>query len=519
MNTSVVVILIFWFTIISVARSFMSAWVSFVPSQVMLKTRVKTSDCRGNSNSARNSNTLIKNRFACLEDGIGLSEATVELLVSDEIEASTSSIEPLTRRRWQSSKVEIDPLKGNRANVYWRAVSMNDLRLHPLFCSLPDPSEVRILSTKDLGLFQQDSWQWDALHQGRLTTSRLSSILGFYEKNTSTFLGIPESLRGHERVLGAWQHLRQKPPLNWSHLVGSLSHGSAGDSQARRQEQRIWRPETTPNNNSHNFEYHPQRLDSNYQTRYVSTTSAARMAWGSAQEATAVLAMVNYLHKHNSTSTVREAGMFCFEALDEAAVPFSDPREMTLYQRLNHQIYNEQSLPLLGASPDGLIDHGDGSCEVLEVKCFSPFVKNLNRDDSRQSLGISYHRPSDQQEGIPVWHVPQLQMEMLCAGASCTGAIMIVLYVDGAKLYRIPKDEAYQEEMMRWVSRYYSQYNHRGGKRQSPPPHNFFQPQGNKDYKLFLQWTQRIAASATLIATLDSDEVQRSPLNGDFFLD
>jgi hypothetical protein len=38
---------------------------------------------------------------------------------------------------------------------------------------------------------------------------------------------------------------------------------------------------------------------------------------------------------------------------------------------------NEESLPLIGASPDGLITHSDGSIEVLEVKCSSPFGKIL----------------------------------------------------------------------------------------------------------------------------------------------
>ncbi len=91
------------------------------------------------------------------------------------------------------------------------------------------------------------------------------------------------------------------------------------------------------------------------------------------------------------------------------------------------------SLSLLkGASPDGLIRYIDGSIEVLEVKCSSPFTSyNTNRSNSTQNnssnpsskrgstqfhsnkMTISNRPPPD---GIGVWHIPQLQLEILCAG-------------------------------------------------------------------------------------------------------
>lgn len=58
------------------------------------------------------------------------------------------------------------------ANIYWRAVDVEDLRTHPYFNSLPPPSEVFVTNASEFSLFRQDSWQWGALHSGRLTTAR-----------------------------------------------------------------------------------------------------------------------------------------------------------------------------------------------------------------------------------------------------------------------------------------------------------------------------------------------------------
>ena len=77
--------------------------------------------------------------------------------------------------------------------------------------------------------------------------------------------------------------------------------------------------------------------------------------------------------------------------------------------------------------------HPDGSCEVLEVKCHSPFMENRpynnynnnngnNGNSSSQARGtnaikeglsISDRGPAD---SVATWHIPQLQLHILCAG-------------------------------------------------------------------------------------------------------
>ena len=116
------------------------------------------------------------------------------------------------------------PQYGNYANIHWRAVKTSDLRMHPYFMQLPHPADVIVDSIRSLGLYRQGSWQWDALHTGRMTTSKVACCLGFYESYAAKELDIPRSLQSHNRAVFAWEQLRCKSPSSW----GFLSTRSAG---------------------------------------------------------------------------------------------------------------------------------------------------------------------------------------------------------------------------------------------------------------------------------------------------
>ena len=89
-----------------------------------------------------------------------------------------------------------------------------------------------------------------------------------------------------------------------------------------------------------------------------------------------------------------------------------------------------------GASPDGMIRHADGTCEVLEVKCSSPFIsdptstssggkggsKGGNKGKGRQQGGSRRMTISQRPliRGVGAWHIPQIQLEILCAGPKVT---------------------------------------------------------------------------------------------------
>jgi len=73
---------------------------------------------------------------------------------------------------------------------------MSHLRQHPLYDPLPHPKEITKLPNLEyVSQFRQDSWQWDALHSGRCTTSQVAPALGFLEPKAASDLGIPKSLQ------------------------------------------------------------------------------------------------------------------------------------------------------------------------------------------------------------------------------------------------------------------------------------------------------------------------------------
>ena len=63
------------------------------------------------------------------------------------------------------------------------------------------PDDVFASNAEEYSLFRQDSWQWGALHAGRLTTARAAACLGFYELDSAKVLKVPRSLSGHSKVL------------------------------------------------------------------------------------------------------------------------------------------------------------------------------------------------------------------------------------------------------------------------------------------------------------------------------
>jgi hypothetical protein len=67
--------------------------------------------------------------------------------------------------------------RGNNPNIHWRAVSMDELRQHPEYVCLPSASELRRVATQDdFSKLRQDCSAWDAVHEGRLTTSSCASV-------------------------------------------------------------------------------------------------------------------------------------------------------------------------------------------------------------------------------------------------------------------------------------------------------------------------------------------------------
>jgi len=443
-------------------------------------------------------------------------------------------------------------ITGSIANVQWRAISMEDLRRHPQYEALPLPSEVELQSEQDYALFRQDSVEWDLLHAGRLTTSKAAACMGLYEAHSVKTLGIPKGLESHSRALSAWRQLGSEPmtladmqAYVVAHIYPAGPDGTAAGRQKKKKKKKKTKtPKTHTDTGSSELEGEgPWRA---YTTRDVtdeaeteaeaeaapmfakeyapaprkrskaysnghSHSSRARLAWGSAQEATAVLAAVNYMHRietalgtewcNGGSFAVREVGLLPLEAIDVAA---THPEAATWFA--------SGELPLMGASPDGLmLNSTSGEIQVLEVKCSSPFVSDGGSGDGRAAAMRVVDSPGE--AGVGVWHVPQLQLEMLCAGPQCRAAALVSLSaLQGATLYQVPRDDAYIGLMLSWLRKFHITYNvlHNG-----PPPANFFK--SSPGYDDLLDQTRRIALGAKVIYGMPQAEVQRDTVNNDFF--
>ena len=436
-------------------------------------------------------------------------------------------------------------------------MDVEDLRSHPLFLPLPRPDEVFATTPADFALFRQSTWQWDALHAGRLTTSRAAACLGLYEEGSAKVLGVPRSLSGHGKALHAWQFLCEPAPADWAFL--NADHKESAKKAPERQPT-VWHAapavagsSSSSNGSSSNssssissssrmpaYAYRPRGPAP--PRRGYTSASHARMAWGSAQEATAVLAALNYFAQTQQDpqqlqegkeglgpSTVGEVGMYALEALPYPMMPLRPQHAATLQRWLD-----EGSLPPVGASPDGIIRHADGTVEVLEVKCHSPFVdaaQMRNRGEGngeKGALAISDRGPAST---VAAWHVPQLMLHILCAGPACTGAVLVSLSATkGATLFRLKRDDDFIFSMLSWIRRFYVTFvlgrrllddgtlapgdDTRVGKRGAPPP-DFFA--GQEGYAAFVSSVRAQAAGAAVVAQLDNKDVQRSPLGTHFF--
>jgi hypothetical protein len=145
------------------------------------------------------------------------------------------------------------------------------------------------------------------------------------------------------------------------------------------------------------------------------------------------------------------------------------------------------------------------SVEVIEAKSVSPF-KQTSKSGPMRIVSLM-HR------GVAVWHIPQIQLEMLCIGPHCQSSIVSVLSAcSGAALYRVDRDDAYIVTMLAWLEKFVRQFVHA----QREPVADFFHAEGG--YRDFLEHTKKIARSATLVRQLAQHEVQRSCLSSELLL-
>jgi hypothetical protein len=237
--------------------------------------------------------------------------------------------------------------------------------------------------------------------------------------------------------------------------------------------------------------------------------TSIRMMWGNTQEATALLTALNYFSSLDDKCDIvlREVGM-CGAGLD-----------------LNQT--NARSSLLVGATPDAVLVHGDGTIEALEVKNHCPFttsnwkskMKRKGKGGGNKNFSVRDYPFDVEKAGVFSHYIPQLMMEMLCIGPECRSAVMVrQTATQGAMVLRMNRDDVWLDEMLYWLHRFQRDYVETG----ITPPQDVFWSGEEKDsarYRTFVNHTLEIRDKVEVVSHIPNDMIQREEEDASFFLD
>lgn len=390
---------------------------------------------------------------------------------------------------------------------------MDHLRQHPSYVPLPLPEDLPKLSElEDVKNIRQDSWQWDALHDGRCTTSQAVAALGFLEYKAGRLLEIPSTWQ--RRGTGAYTRLSQRALRTLDEMNDELLENNpleaeseeAGTAKIKKDTAKLWKKN---DGNSSAFAAHYLYRMSNEEKQarkkrskqYSGDGMGIRMIWGDAQEPTSVLTALNYFTQENPDAIVKEVGM-CGAGLELNQTDGSSPSNL-----------------LIGATPDGVIEYSDGRLEALEVKNHCPFVqaRRTKRKNVPKKQFTLRELPFKTPYIFPLY-VPQLMLEILCLGPKCQSAVMVrQTATTGALILRIQRDDAWIEEMLYWLQRFQQDYVEAGVE---PTPDFFFDHSVHGPrYRSFLEKTKDLANKVEVVARVPHRSIQRSGDGSSLFLD
>ena len=429
---------------------------------------------------------------------------------------------PPRKRLWQpldssSAMARLGVVSGSSPNVHWRGITMEELRTHPRFISLPPASDVRLAGPETFHYVRQDEPLWDELHDGVLTSRYLLGALGMREPEAARALGLPRAVIQPGAIAETWRALRMPVAL---HTVARLRDRADAEVRAahtanrkviaalsRRGRHRGARPMWWPPRSSHPPpEYDAARLRDSAQTMAEGGIHAVRCAWGSAQEAAAIAAVLDALP--------REA------RIEEIGLSMLRPKR-GLGRRLRAVIASLGELPPIGVSPDAMLRMAPGAPRmVVEVKNVSPFFAlrgtpagmagasgasgasgakaatgatdaagktaahgrgSLSQVAHRQFQVLTRYVPRGRRgavnffwlraphERLPCQYVPQIQMQMLVTGTA------EALYVcgsacQGINLIRVRRDDEYLGELLTYLAAFWTTVRHSD----APPPDDYF---------------------------------------------
>ena len=397
------------------------------------------------------------------------------------------------------------PLAGSTPNVHWRYVDTEELRAHPRYSSLPPVSSLELCGPASFRWIRQEEPLWDAVHEGVLTSRHLISVLGFREPAAARSLGLSRAMESPDAMRRVYDELRNADPQGIGRSVPSCAlsgfEASAVTAAATRNAeiQTAW----AEVRRAHAGAWPPPRRNPPPRRRgdRAASISSVRCAWGSAQEAAALAAVLQY----DEAATMEEIGL---AMVDPANMPTEELRAAAA----------AGELPPIGASPDAMLQLGGGAAmEPLEVKNTCPFYTRRDHDGylvhPERLTGKALERAKwfevrGPHESVAAQYIPQVQLEMLATGATA-GHYCSMSAAHGLNLFRITRDDAYLEKLLLLVRRFWLCV-----RRGEPPP----PLAGSEEHAAFIEHTLALV-KASEGARRHVSEPWRHPLEGDFFLD
>lgn len=496
-----------------------------VPSQVILKASHKKDlvDVHDVKSTQSNSDDEQKNRSG--------DKSTDDKSATSKSKHNNKKNKHLGNRQKRSRPQRF----GNYPDVFWRSISMEHMRKHPQFDPLP-PQIDTLAKMEDVKNFRQDSWQWDALHRGRCTTSQVSAALGFLEPSAATALSIPKSWQ--RGAMGAYFRLRdeQEEAMNTLEEMQDFllandyydddddddddSSDNDDEGNTAGANKQVWSQGGLSDNFPFAAKYlvkmtpeeRTRRLRRLASDKRLSTLST-KMSWGNAQEPTSLLTALNYFWKTDPDVRLEEVGMCGAGLFDNSDGSQNSGPQQKPYPKL----------PALGASPDALIRYPNGTKEVLEVKNHCPFYSTKQGRRNSPEEGFAVKSFPFSEPHLPPLYVPQLMMEMLCVSGrtstegdddgkkqddTCNSAVMVrQTATTGALVIRLQRNDEWIDEMLYWLQEFQVRFVEPG----VPPPTNFFwNDEDTKDrYRAFVEQTKEVAASVEKLDHVPHRSIQR----------
>ncbi|XP_004343918.1 hypothetical protein CAOG_07194 [Capsaspora owczarzaki ATCC 30864] len=407
--------------------------------------------------------------------------------------------------------------------------------------ALPPPDRLASVgpALQDYRFVRQDTELWKALHHGVVTSSGIATMAGLRERQAVGLLGLAKHYVKHDAIREIVQSLREAR-LHDSDLHHQQEDAIAVALRAMHLSGSPKNPQASPTNDHvltaynspstkelgskiHVGESLPHRPVASALSEFPDAT-AARLRWGSAQEPSSVLSLLDIFPAPNYR--VAECGMFLLDWDAEGVT-----------SRMNQLGFTRDMLPPLGASPDGLLFHrpvtehhaNNADCvvdpdtakyvpfdvslatmspraEILEIKNTCPFV---------EAKGQGKHKfrwlAMQPQEQIASMNIPQLQLQMFVANVQ-SALYISVSATRGLNIFRVMRDDEYVRLLLRLVHFTYKHCVVDGNE----PVEDLHA--GRPELRQLVQRTLAISRSTPILEHVSGSHVQRIPDNSATFL-